>query len=215
MQNIPNNYHQNTILRKKFAVIIPKNDKKWFFDKTYKKFFSMIFLTGIFFIAELIGGLLFNSLTLLSDSFHMLSDIIALIIGVYAFGLSKKSNKYSSFGMDRASIIGGLVNSSFLLAICLSIIIEAVQRLIEIISNINNLDKQHNFTILDSNTNNLIIISSLGLFINIIGLCIFHQQSDSDNNFSTHGHSHRVNQNRTNCYLHHRTCCFSDIIFAL
>ncbi len=187
----------NTILRKKNAVLTnhTENKLKWYNDKTYKKFFSMLFLNGIFFLAELIGGLLFNSLTLLSDSYHMLSDILALIIGVYAFSLSKKSSKYSSFGMDRASVMGGLINSTFLLAMCLTITIEAIHRLIEILSNINNLNGKHNFTILDSNIDNLIIISSLGLFVNIIGLCLFHEHSHTSH---THNSTNQSSTNHSN-----------------
>ena len=184
-------YQDNNIIRKKNAVLTTRNKNKikWYNDKTYKKFFSMLFLNGIFFLAELIGGLLFNSLTLLSDAYHMLSDILALIIGVFAFSLSKKSNKYSSFGMDRASVMGGLINSTFLLAMCLTITIEAIHRLIEILSNINNLDVEHNFTILDSNVDNLIIISSLGLFVNIIGLCLFHEHSHTNHTHNSTNHS--------------------------
>ena len=52
----------------------------------------MIFLTSSFFLVELVVGYATNSMALVADSFHMLSDIISLFVGFYALKLSAKSD---------------------------------------------------------------------------------------------------------------------------
>jgi len=55
----------------------------WHQDRDALKFFAMLFLTGSFFFVELIGGFMLGSLSLVADAMHMLSDLIALVIGFY------------------------------------------------------------------------------------------------------------------------------------
>ena len=47
-------------------------------------FIMMMFLTTSFFFVEMIVGYLTNSMALVADSFHMLSDILSLFIGFFA-----------------------------------------------------------------------------------------------------------------------------------
>ncbi len=49
----------------------------------------MFFLTGSFFLVELIGGLMLGSLALVADAMHMLSDLIALAIGFFSVRVLK------------------------------------------------------------------------------------------------------------------------------
>lgn len=89
----------------------------------------MLALTGSFFVVEIVVGYLSNSLALIADSFHMLSDVIALVIAITAIGVAKRtSSERNTYGWQRAELLGALVNSVFLLAMCLSIFIEAIQR---------------------------------------------------------------------------------------
>ena len=62
---------------------------------------TMLALTFSFFLVELITGQITNSLTLIADSFHMLSDVIALCIGLFSVRVSiliflKHSSKFKS-----------------------------------------------------------------------------------------------------------------------
>jgi zinc transporter 1 len=89
----------------------------------------MLLLTGSFFFVEIVVGYLTHSLALIADSFHMLSDVIALIIAITAIRMAKRpASEKNTYGWQRAELLGALVNSVFLLAMCLSIFIEAVQR---------------------------------------------------------------------------------------
>ncbi|KAI1384108.1 cation efflux protein [Hypoxylon trugodes] len=92
----------------------------------------MLAIDIVFFLVELISGFLVHSLALMADAFHMLNDIISLAIGLWAVTISKRetTNKFS-YGWVRAEILGAAFNAVFLIALCVSIILEAVTRLIE------------------------------------------------------------------------------------
>ena len=77
----------------------------------------MLILTGSFFFVELITGHMTMSITLITDSFHMLSDSLALIISLIAEILSKR--KSLTYDWTRSKDVGGLVNSVFLISLCL------------------------------------------------------------------------------------------------
>ncbi|CAF1009120.1 unnamed protein product [Brachionus calyciflorus] len=89
----------------------------------------VIALTSWFFLVELIVGYLTKSNALVADSFHMLSDIISLIIGLTALRFSKKeSSKKNTFGWARAEVLGSLINAVFLLALCFTIVVDSISR---------------------------------------------------------------------------------------
>ncbi|XP_032230523.2 zinc transporter 1 isoform X2 [Nematostella vectensis] len=131
---------------------------------------SMLALTSSFFLVELIVGYATNSMALVADSFHMLSDVMSLIIGYFALRYSKKSQRTerNTFGWQRAEVLGALVNAVFLIALCFSILVESLKRIVEV-------EPIHN-------VNLLLIVGAAGLFINLIGLLMFHRHG--------HGHSH-------------------------
>lgn len=83
-------------------------------------------------IAEFIGGLIGNSLALLSDALHNLSDLIALFIAYIAIRLSMKPpTKRSTYGHVRAEVISAFVNALTLIAVGIFILYEAGQRLLD------------------------------------------------------------------------------------
>lgn len=63
---------------------------------------TVIILTTSFFLVELIVGYLTKSNALVADSFHMLSDIISLIIGLSALRFSKKNRRIKTHSAGRA-----------------------------------------------------------------------------------------------------------------
>ncbi|XP_028157462.1 zinc/cadmium resistance protein [Ostrinia furnacalis] len=131
---------------------------------------SMLWLTSGFFIVELIVGYVTNSMALVADSFHMLSDVAALVIAFLSVKMSPKKWSKNTFGWARAEVLGALVNAVFLVALCFSITVEAVKRFIEI-------EMIHDEKL-------LVAVGTLGLILNIVGLFLFHEHG------SSHGHSH-------------------------
>lgn len=88
-------------------------------------------LNFIITIAEIIGGLLSGSLSLISDALHNFSDGISVIISYIALKL--KERDYSAkhtFGLKRAEIFAAVINSAVLVGISVYLFYEAIQRLI-------------------------------------------------------------------------------------
>ncbi len=87
------------------------------------------FLTVIILVAELVGGLLANSLALLSDAGHVITDIFALGLAWFATAQAERpANARKTFGYHRIGILAALVNAVTLIVIALAILLEAVQR---------------------------------------------------------------------------------------
>ena len=98
-------------------------------DLKGKKLLFTIFLNLIITVAQVIGGIISGSLSLLSDALHNLTDVISLIISYVANLFTKKdASETKTFGYKRAEIIAAFVNSASLLIIALYLIYEAIVR---------------------------------------------------------------------------------------
>lgn len=161
-------------------------------DKDSIKLIMMV-LVGIFFLAELIFGIVGKSLALVSDSFHMLSDGISLIVGFVAIRLAKKKRSSKlSYGWVRAEILGGLMNGVFLLCVAFFIILEAIQRFVEPV----DIDKPIM----------VLVVGFMGLVVNIIGMIIFsghHHHGPGHDHDHGHGHSHSHGSHSHGAHDHH------------
>lgn len=83
--------------------------------------------TGGFMVVEFVGGIIANALALQADAMHMASDLIALIIGYWAISLARRpESQYNTYGWSRFEVIGAMINSVFLFAVCFNIFVEAV-----------------------------------------------------------------------------------------
>jgi cobalt-zinc-cadmium efflux system protein len=90
--------------------------------------YSILITFGIF-IAEVIGGFWTGSLALLSDSGHVLTDVLALVISFTAFKLAQRpSDDEHTYGYHRLEVLAALINGISLAVISLGIWWEAVQR---------------------------------------------------------------------------------------
>ncbi|KAK7404047.1 Zinc resistance conferring protein [Neonectria punicea] len=148
----------------------------------------MIALDTAFFILELTTGFLAHSLALMADAFHMLNDIISLIIGLWAVSAAQKATTDEfTFGWVRAEILGAFFNAVFLIALCVSIILEALTRFIE----------PPEIT----NPQLMLIVGSAGLFSNLVGFFVLgghghghgHSHDDHDEHEHEHVHDHSHN----------------------
>ncbi len=81
-------------------------------------------------VAEVVGGLLANSLALLADAGHMLSDAASLGLALAAMWIARRPRTAShTFGFHRAEILAALLNGATLVVIAVFILGEAWQRL--------------------------------------------------------------------------------------
>ncbi|MFQ5788965.1 MAG: cation diffusion facilitator family transporter [Acidobacteriota bacterium] len=85
-----------------------------------------------FIVVEVVGGILANSLALLADAGHMVSDAAALGLSVFAMWMATRPHTVRrTFGFHRAEILAGLVNGSGLVIIAFAVIWHAAERLRE------------------------------------------------------------------------------------
>jgi cobalt-zinc-cadmium efflux system protein len=89
-------------------------------------------ITSVYFVAELVGGLLTNSLALLSDAGHMLSDIAALGLAIFAFQMARRpATTKRTYGYHRLEILAALINGLALWLIVGAIFHEAYRRVFD------------------------------------------------------------------------------------
>src|SRR5258705_674833 len=87
-------------------------------------------LTATLLVVEVIGGILSNSIALLADAGHMLTDVAALGLALFVAWFSKQpSTPQKTFGYLRWEILGAFVNGATLLLISAWILFEAIMRL--------------------------------------------------------------------------------------
>ena len=125
-------------------------------------------------------GYLTGSLGLISDSIHMFFDCVALLVGVCAAVMSKwpPSVKFP-YGYGKIDTLAGLGNGIFLMLISVEICYEAIERVVggaEV-----------------SRTTELLLVSSIGLVVNFVGIFAFHGHHGhhGHDHGHSHGHSHK------------------------
>lgn len=129
-------------------------------------FFSFLLIAS-FMIVEVVGGILTNSLALLSDAGHMLSDAAALGLSLFAIKLGeRKASASKTYGYKRFEIIAAALNGLTLIVISVYIFYEAYQRFWnppEVLSG------------------GMLIISSIGLLVNIVAAWILMRGDKEEN----------------------------------
>jgi cobalt-zinc-cadmium efflux system protein len=137
-------------------------------DLKGRNLFISIFLNILITVAQVVGGLISGSLSLLSDALHNFTDVVSLVISYIATVLSKKSaSLHKTFGYKRAEILAAFVNAATLMIIAVLLIKEAIIRF------------QHP-QVIDSGI--VIWLSLLGIIAN--GLSVLLLKSDSENNMN-------------------------------
>jgi len=125
-------------------------------------------ITTTIMVAEFVGGLLANSLALLSDAAHMLTDVLALLLSILAFRFSAKPpTKKTTFGFYRMEIFAAQINGGVLVFLSLFIFYEAYHRLIEPEPIKSQL---------------MMIVAGVGLLANIASALILHKSSEKSLN---------------------------------
>jgi cobalt-zinc-cadmium efflux system protein len=134
-----------------------------------KALFWSFLLISSFMVVEVIGGLVTNSLALLSDAGHMLSDAAALGLSFFAIKLGvRKASKTKTFGYRRFEIIAAAINGIALILTSLYIFYEASHRFM-------NPPKVQ--------STGMLLISVLGLLVNIVVAWIL-MRGDKDANLN-------------------------------
>lgn len=86
-------------------------------------------LVVLYMVAEVVGGLLTNSLALLADAGHMLSDAASLALALFALWAAQRPpTPRHTYGYHRTEILAALVNGATLVAVAVYIFVEAYER---------------------------------------------------------------------------------------
>jgi cobalt-zinc-cadmium efflux system protein len=119
---------------------------------TTKALVAAVGITASFFVIELVGGILTNSLALQTDAFHMLTDVVALAYALVAVRLAQRPvSLRRTYGYYRVEILSAFLNGILLWAVVIFVFYEAIQR-IQYPSDVQSL--------------NMLIIAVLGLVAN-------------------------------------------------
>ena len=114
-------------------------------------------------LVEIIGGILSNSLALISDAIHNLSDTLALLLAWIAHKVGKRRpDRRKTFGYQRFEILSAFVNASVLTAVSIYLIYESVVRFI---------------TPEPVESGLMLIVALIGLVANLISMIFLHRDS--------------------------------------
>jgi cobalt-zinc-cadmium efflux system protein len=96
----------------------------------YRRAMTVTFaLTFTYFIVEVIGGIVTNSLALLADAAHMLTDVGGLALALFAMWIAQRpANAEKTYGYYRVEILAALANALVLFLISFYILYEAYRR---------------------------------------------------------------------------------------
>ncbi len=119
-----------------------------------KRLIRALVVTFIVLISEAIGGVIANSLALLSDAGHVLTDVFALGLSLIAIFISKRPSDYrATYGYQRIGILAALINGSSLVVISIFIFVETYKRF---------------FSPPEINSDIMLLIAAFGLAGNIV-----------------------------------------------
>jgi cobalt-zinc-cadmium efflux system protein len=120
-------------------------------------------LVLVIMVAEVVGGILSNSLALMSDAGHMLTDALALGLSLFAISLARRpATPTRTYGYHRAEIMAALANGTLLILISVFIFYEAYRRFFET-------------PVVKSPL--MLIVAGIGLVANLIGMFLLRKGS--------------------------------------
>lgn len=140
----------------------------------------VLILTATYFVAEIVGSAVTNSLALLADAGHMLTDVGGLALSLFAIHHTRrKATPQRTYGFYRVEILVSLANSVALILLSIYIFYEGYR---------------HIFQPPEISSVPMTIIGGLGLIINLIGIRILGGHSHSEHHES-HEHNDEENLN--------------------
>ncbi|NWT10086.1 ZNT4 protein, partial [Vireo altiloquus] len=140
----------------------------------------LLFMTG-----ELIGGYVANSLAIMTDALHMLTDLSGIILTLLALWLSAKSpTKRFTFGFHRLEVLSAIISVLLVYILMAFLLYEAVQRTI-------HMDYEINGDI-------MLITAAVGVAVNLIMGFLLNQSGHLHSHSHSHPHSHVPQPNSPN-----------------
>lgn len=113
-------------------------------------------LTSIFLVAEVVAGIVFNSLALLSDAAHMMTDVAALAIALMAIKVGNRpADERRTYGYKRLEVLAAAFNAILLFAVAIYVLIEAIDRFRNPVA---------------TESTGMLVVAVLGLIVNLVSM---------------------------------------------
>ncbi|KAK4747975.1 hypothetical protein SAY87_014561 [Trapa incisa] len=141
-----------------------------------RKLMIAVILCVIFMTVEVVGGIKANSLAILTDAAHLLSDVASFAISLFSIWASGwEATPRQTYGFFRIEILGALVSIQMIWLLAGILVYEAIDRLINGTSTVNGFL--------------MFIVSAFGLVVNVAMALLLGHDHDHDHNHG-HGHGH-------------------------
>ena len=163
-----------------------------------------VLLTVVVMVAEIIGGVLFNSMALLADGWHMSSHALALGLSLLAYAAARRFARDGrfTFGTWKIEVLGGYTSALCLVAVAGLMLYHSVQRL---------------FSPVPIHYDQAILLAALGLVVNLV--CAFllrdspdHHHGHEQHDHEHHDHDHHQDLNLRSAYLHVLTDAATSVL---
>ncbi len=157
----------------------------------------VIWLTIVMMIIEISAGLLYGSIALLADGWHMGTHAAALGITVFAYRYARlhEHDQRYTFGTGKVSALGGFASAIVLVIIAALMLIESLHRV---------------FSPIIIHFNEAILVAFVGLVVNLISAMLL-QHHDHHHDENEHLH-HHTDQNLRAAYLHVMTDALTSVL---
>lgn len=144
----------------------------------------VMWLTVGMMVVEIAGGMVFGSMALLADGWHMGTHAVALGIAAAAYRYARlhADSPHFSFGTGKVGDLGGFASAVVLAVIALLMAVESIQRLISPIA---------------IHFNQAVLVAIVGLAVNVVSALLLQARDHAG-----HGHGHHHDHNLRAAYVH-------------
>ena len=163
-----------------------------------------VLLTVVVMVAEIIGGVLFNSMALLADGWHMSSHALALGLSLLAYAAARRFARDGrfTFGTWKIEVLGGYTSALCLVGVAGLMLYHSVQRL---------------FAPVPIHYNQAILLAILGLAVNLVCAVLLRDSPDHHHGHEHHDHDHQDHDrhqdlNLRSAYLHVLTDAATSVL---
>ena len=163
-----------------------------------------VLLTVVVMVAEIIGGILFNSMALLADGWHMSSHALALGLSLLAYAAARRFARDGrfTFGTWKIEVLGGYTSALCLVGVAGLMLYHSVQRL---------------FAPVPIHYDQAILLAALGLVVNLVCAFLLRDQPDHHHGHDHHDHDHHDHDrhqdlNLRSAYLHVLTDAATSVL---
>jgi cation diffusion facilitator family transporter len=148
----------------------------------------VVALTAVMMVGEIVAGILFGSMALLADGWHMATHAAALGIAAlaYLFARRQARNSHFTFGTGKFGDLAAFASAVILGIVAIQIAFESVERLVNPVAIAYR---------------EAIAVAVLGLAVNLVSALLLREDHDHDHHGHDHAHGHRDNNLRA-AYVH-------------